>query len=133
MKLSKEQQAVLVQQLSSPWGSVRLMCDGYRVDLQVARASGMTFRVMTYVNGTFKGLWCSDSEVHPEQNFLRKSVKPLVSAAKRAKAEKVFGKRAVAKDEYFQKKIVFFMPDWASGKAAISHLCKVCESVEIVD
>ena len=133
MKLSKEQQQVLAAQLTYPWGSVRLMCDGYRIDLQVARTKGMTYRVMTYVNGTFKGLWCLDMEAHPEQKFLRKSVKLMVSATKRAKAEKIFGKRHVAKDRYYQKKFTYYWPDWASGKAAISHLCKVCESVEVLD
>ena len=133
MKLSKEQQAVLATQLSYPWGSVRLMCDGFRIDLQVARSKGMTYRVMTYVNGTFKGLWCSGKTDHPEQKFLRKCVTPLVSPAQRAKAEKILGKRAVAKNEFYQAKITHYMPDWASGKAAIGHLCRVCESVELVD
>lgn len=46
--------------------------------------------------------------------------------------EKAIGKRAVAKDRDYSKTVTSYMPDWASGKAAINHLCKVCESVELV-
>ena len=133
MKLSKEQRAVLETELSFTWGNVALLCDGYRIQLQVQRAKGaITYRVITYVNGQFLGGWMSGTKEFPEQKFLRKSVRPLYSAAKIAAMKKRLGVRNYAK--YFKDmdaKITMFMPDWVSGKAAISHLCKVCDSVEI--
>jgi hypothetical protein len=133
MKLTKEQKTELAQELTSPWGHVKLICDGFKVDLQVqALKGGLSYRVMTYVNGQFKGLWISPTPEYPEQKFLRKQVRTLYSAAEKARMEKIFGKRAVAKDERYQKKFVTYMPDWASGKAAINHLCKVCESIQVV-
>lgn len=133
MKLTKEQKTELAQKLTSPWGEVKLLCDGFRIDLQVQRCKGgMTYRVMTFVNGQFKGFWVLSEQEYPEQKFLRKSVRPAFSAAYKAKMEKIFGKRAVAKDEHYQKKYITYMPDFASGKAAISHLCKVCESIQVV-
>lgn len=132
MKLTKEQQIELAQKLTSPWGSVKLICDGFEIALQVQRFKGMSYRVMTYVNGEFKGIWVSSTQEHSEQKFLRKPARPVYSAAHKAKMEKIFGKRAVAKDEFYQKKYVTFMPDWASGKSAISHLCKVSESIQVV-
>ena len=131
MKLTKEQKTELAAELSHPWGSIALVCDGYRVDLQVQRWKGISYRVMTYVNGVHKGTWFSAKEEHPEQKFLRKSVRPIVSPAKRIKLEKTFGKRYVKNDPYWSGSITLYLPDWASGKAAINHLCKVCESVEI--
>ena len=133
MKLTKEQKEQLAAELSMPWGNVALLCDDYRIDLQVQRAKGtMTYRVMTYVNGQFMGQWMSGSKEFPEQKFLRKSVRPLYSAAKRAAMQKSLGKRNYAKYcKDMDAKITMFMPDWASGNAAISHLCKVCDSVEI--
>lgn len=133
MKLSKDQMAALADKLSNPWGSVGLMCDGYLIDLQVQRVKGMTYRVMTFVNGQFKGSWCSPDKKYPEQKFLRKCERSVVSAAKRAQAEKEFGKRYVARNSFYQAKITYFMPDFASGKAAISHLCKVCDSIEVLE
>jgi len=133
MKLTKKQKTELAQKLTSPWGSVKLICDGFKIDLQVqSLKGGLSYRVMTYVNGQFKGLWVSSTQEHPEQKFLRKSARPIYSAAEKARMEKIFGKRAVAKDERYQKKFVTYMPDWASGKAVISHLCKVCESIQVV-
>jgi len=129
--ITKEQKAELINKLSSTWGAVALMCDGFRVDLQVQRWKGMSYRVMTFVNGVHKGAWFSADKEHPEQKFLRKSVRPILSPAKRIKLEKTFGKRYVKNDPYWSGSITLFMPDWASGKAAINHLCKVCESVEI--
>jgi hypothetical protein len=133
MKLTKEQKDKLADELNMPWAGVHLLCDGYRVSLQVQRSKGsMVYRVMTFVNGVFRGEWVSGTETHPEQKFLRKSVRLLCSPAQKAKAEKAFGKRWVAKDPYYTAKLTLFMPDWASGKTAISHLCKVCDSVEII-
>lgn len=132
MKLTKEQKAALVVQLASPYGRVHLLCDGYEIILRVERAKGLSYRVVTYVNGSWQGKWCSGRESYPEQKFLNRKETPLLSRSKKAEAEKIFGKRAIAKDPYLSKKIVSYDLSWPSGKAAINHLCRVCESVEIV-
>ncbi len=129
--LTKEQRAELAEELAGPWGSIALVCDGRRVTLQVQRYSKtrIEYRVMTYVDGLFSGAWCKGDA--PEAKFLRKRVTPLVSPAKRKAAEKVFGKRRVAKEPLYSETHTWYLPDWPSGRAAIAHLCKVCESVEI--
>lgn len=131
MTLTKEQRAELAQQLASPWGMIDLLCDGRRITLQVQRVSGpgITYRVMTYVDGEFRGSWCKGDT--PEAKFLRKQVTPLTSPARRKAAEKALGKRWVAKQPLYTATHTFWHPDWPSGKAAINHLCKVCESVEV--
>ncbi len=131
MKLTKEQKTELAERLTSPWGCVELLCDGYRIALQVQRAKGMTYRVVTFVNGEWKGLWCSGKAEHPEQKFLNKKTHRACTPSYKAKMEKIFGKRAVAKDPYYSKTFVTYDLSWPSGKAAINHLCRVCESVEI--
>lgn len=132
MNLTKEQKAKLAEDLSMPWGHAKLRCDGYEITLAVERSKGMTYRVTTYVNGSWKGIWFSGKEAHPEQKFLRKSVRPACPPAFKAKMEKILGKRAVAKDPYYNGMVTTYCVTWASGKAAISHLCKVCDSVEII-
>lgn len=133
MKLSKEQKDQAIQELSNPWGSIILMCDGYRVALQVQRTSALSFRVMTFVNGEFKGLWCSPENECPESKYLRKTVRPLVSPSRKREMEKILGKRHVAKDPFYSKTLTHYMPDFASGKAAINHMCKVSESIQIAE
>lgn len=133
MKLSKEQREKAIADLSHPWGNVVLMCDGYRVTLAVVLAKGMTYRVMTYVNGFFKGEWMFPKNECPEAKFLRKVVRLVCSPKHKQEMEKIMGKRRVAKDPYYSKTHTHYMPDWASGKAALNHLCKVCESVQIAE
>lgn len=131
MMLTKEQRAELADKLLSPWGQVSLLCDGRRISLSVQRWSKtrIDFRVMTYVDGEFKGAWIKGET--PEAKYLRKSVRPMVSSAERKAAIKVLGKRYVEKTPYYNASFTYYHPDWPSGRAAINHLCKVCESVEI--
>ncbi|WP_062785971.1 hypothetical protein [Aquitalea pelogenes] len=133
-KLTAEQKEKLIEDLSFPWGKADLMCDGRRITLEVRRvAKGISYRVCTFVDGVFEYKWAQGSSEYPEQKFLRKSVRPLVSPVKRKEFEKKFGKRAVQKDKYINGSVTLYLPDWSSGKAAINHLCKVCDSVEIAE
>ncbi|MCP1290715.1 hypothetical protein NK214_10995 [Chromobacterium sp. S0633] len=136
MKLSKEQKQELIDTLSQPWGRVSLQCDGYQISLVVRRSKGMTYRVVTYVNGSWDGKWMSGREEHPEQKFLRKSVTSAASKKFRDDMEKAVGKRHFKKmcaaDPYWTAAITVYDVSWASGKAVINHLCKVCDSIEIV-
>lgn len=109
------------------------MCDGYLVSLQVHRFKPMAYRVMTYINGKFKHVWASSDKPAVEQKFLRKSVRPNVTPTQRKKVEKTLGKRYVAKHSYWSGTYTVYLPDWASGKAVINHLVKVCESIRIAD
>lgn len=132
MKLSKEQKAELINQLNMPWGHVKLHCDEYVVDLQVARksAKSLSYCISVYVNGYFKGVWVSGKESHPEQKFLRKTVKKLYSPKQMAAFEKCIGKREAKK---CQAEMIFYMAYFNTGSSAINHLCRVCDSIEILD
>ncbi|MDD3276982.1 MAG: hypothetical protein PHP93_08040, partial [Kiritimatiellales bacterium] len=113
MKITKEQRAACAATLSGPWGRVKLLCDGYEVVLTVECYKPLKYRVMTYVNGFFKGEWISAEKTYPEQKFLRKSVRPVYSAAFIRKMEKAVGKRWVAQEPVYKKTITTYMPDWA--------------------
>ncbi len=132
MKLTKEQKQSLIDTLTSTWGRVNLLCDGYRVTLCVQPVAALKFRVVTYVNGVWEGKWIAGKESFPEQKFLNRKEISCAKPSEKAKAEKIFGKRAVAKEPWYSKKIVTYDISWASGRQAINHLCRVCESIEIV-
>ncbi|MDO8414151.1 MAG: hypothetical protein Q7S51_10230 [Gallionellaceae bacterium] len=134
MKLSKQQIEVLADSLSHPFGlGVHLMCDGYKITLRVERSKNMTYRVMTYVDGYFKGIWCGLKKEHPEQKFMRKQVRPVCSPAHKKQVEKTFGKLHVKNDPFFSETWTTFWPDWPNGKAALNHLNKVCESIQLAE
>jgi hypothetical protein len=130
MKLTKEQKEELIKTLSFPWGNVGLLCDGDKITLSVRQVKPLKFEIHMYVNGWFKGEWMQANKPVREQRYLRKSVRQLYSAATKAKAEKDCGKRFVKK--HLSGTITLFDPTWSSGRAVIAHLCKVCDSIEIM-
>jgi hypothetical protein len=130
MKLTKEQRAELADELALPWGRVYLQCDGDKIALLVRQVRPLKFEVHMYINGWFKGEWMQADKPVREQRYLRKSVRQMYSAAVKAKAEKEAGKRFVKK--YLSGTITLFDPTWSSGRAVIAHLCKVCDSIEIL-
>ena len=132
MKLTKEQKQALIDQLSLPWGRVKLRCDGYEIVLCVQPVKPLEYRVYTFVNGIWEGKWMSGRESYPEQKFLNKKETHCAKPSDKARAEKIFGKRAVAKDPWYTKKIVTYDVTWASGRQAINHLFRVCDSIEVI-
>ncbi|MGO4380352.1 hypothetical protein AB4Z19_18905 [Pseudoduganella sp. RAF19] len=118
-------------ELSQPLGVVILRCDGHEVTLTVQRFKAMAYRVMTYVNGKFNQAWCHPNAKAPESKYLRKSVRQLYSAKERERAQKDYGKRMARSLGYFDSTYTLYLPDWPSGRSALSHLCQVCESVEV--
>jgi len=122
--------AAVIDQLSSIYGRIDLNCDGYLVALTVERVTAMTYRVMTYVNGEFKGVWTFSEKPCPEQKFLNKKVQKVYSRNKLKRLEAVCGKRYMK--THVNPEYVYYAPDWASAKTAINHLLKVCDSVEVV-
>lgn len=135
MKLTKEQKQELIDKLNYPWGHVQLLCDGYQIDLKVERSKGMKYRVVTYVNGCWEGKWIMAEEEYPEQKFLNKQVRPAASKKSKADMEKAVGKRnfkkVCAENPYWTKTITLYNISWASGRTAINHLCKVCDSIQL--
>ncbi|MCB1908114.1 MAG: hypothetical protein KDH15_12130 [Rhodocyclaceae bacterium] len=132
-KLTKAQRDAIAEHLSFPLGSVIFIADGRKVALQMRRWSKnrVSYRVCLFLDGWFKGEWTKAEPSIPEHKYLRRAESFLFPAAKRKEIEKKFGKRAL-KRYGFDKKLVMYRNDWATGRAAINHLCKACESVELV-
>lgn len=131
MKLTKEQRDELAQELAHPYGRVELMCDGYKVVLHVERWKELSYRIVTYVNGEWRVVWICAPGEYPERKFLRYTEKFVHPARFRAQMLKLLGKRRYAKENY-DKKIGMWNIDWQTGKAAINHLHRVCDSIEII-
>ena len=135
-KLTKEQIEALAQNLSFPYHFVKLVCDGYTVDLGVSAKTktGMSFHVVMRINGTIKGAWLGSKNTHPEQRFLNKRTRQLFNKAAIERFEKSLGKRRAKQFMIeHQETIVSYCFTWPSGKAALNHLNRVCESIEIVE
>lgn len=131
MKLTKDQRDELAKELANPYGRVNLKCDGYEVLLVVERWKELSYRIVTYVNGEWSGAWMCSAGEYPQRKFLRYSEKFVLPARFRAQMLKLLGKRRYAKENY-DRKLGMWHIDWQTGKAAINHLHRVCDAIEII-
>ncbi len=131
--LTLAQRRALAAEQNTPYGRLALRCDGRRIGLQMQRRSGtrLNYEVMTYIDGEFKGAWMMNEG--PESKFLRRREKRYYPESKVLAYEKKFGKKALAKNWPEARKVqVAWWPYWPNFLAALNHLCKVCESVEVI-
>ncbi len=129
--LAKEVKDKLIAELSHAFGCVQLICDGRKVTLNVEQTDSLKYKIGTYVDGMFKGSWVID-ESSPERKFLRVITKHAYSPAQKARFAKDLGKRALKKSEYMHRTYSLASPFWLSGRSAINHLCRVCDSIEVL-
>lgn len=127
--LSLAQRRTLAAILVPPYGRIDLLCDGDWVSLIVLRYQKMSYRVGVYVDGTFMGKWCNPQEPCRQQRYLRRSERSFLTPANRVQFEKLYGKKKVANDPKFNRKFVWFCPDFVSGEAALAHLSRVCQDI----
>lgn len=127
--LSLAQRRTLAASLVPPYGRIDLICDGDWVSIITYRHRMMSYRVAVYVDGRFLGKWCNPQEPCRQQRYMRRMEKPVLTPADRVHLERIFGKKKVANDPKYQRKHVWFYPDFASGGAALAHLSRVCQDI----
>ncbi|CAH0445479.1 hypothetical protein LMG10661_01697 [Ralstonia syzygii subsp. syzygii] len=131
-KLTREQIIAIEYELASPYGMVKLKCDGYTVDIRVEREKPLKYVLVVYVNGEWKDNWVK-GECEEAKRFCRPITRPFHSAQEKAKLVRTFGKRRAA--EYFPKlnaSMTTYMPVWPSAKSMLRHFGKTCADVELV-
>ncbi|MFN3289324.1 MAG: hypothetical protein ACK410_02630 [Acinetobacter sp.] len=131
MKLSKEQKTFILEQLNSQFKSVQMLCDGYEITLRMERYK-MKLVIGIYVNGSVKGVWVTKPEKHQESKFLASHQKSYYSAKEKAERIKVFGKREANKRYDLDKKFEYKLPYFSTAQAALTHLIKVSDSIELI-
>lgn len=133
--LTLAQRRALAAEQNTPYGTIYLRCDGRKITLAMERTSPkkVTYAPMTYVDNVFLGKWCTRPAEHPEHKFMRRCERRVFPEPKVLDLEKRYGKRAVAK-QYpdIRKTVVYYVPYWPSFLTALNHLCRACESVEVI-
>jgi hypothetical protein len=124
--MTKVEWEQIEKSLQSPWGQVELICDGYKLTLQVHRDK-MRLVIMTYINGHFKGIWMSE-DCEERRRFLR----PKVSKVYKDSFFKGFTKK---EQKYLKAKydesITTYLPYWGSFRPLKAHLIKNNTSIEL--
>ncbi|WP_111861190.1 hypothetical protein [Acinetobacter sp. CFCC 10889] len=131
--LTKAEREYILKELNSQFSQVVLMCDGYRVSLALERVQDLKLAIGIYINHMMKSAWMIKPEEYPESKFLPVRKKAMYPPAKKAKIFKEFGKRRAKEffpnlDHVFEYRGSHF----STGRAALNHILKVSESVELV-
>lgn len=135
--LSKKQWQQIELRLSSNFGDIELLADGYRLQLQVHPYKALRNCIVVYVDGVSKGAWYK-GDCPEAKKFCRPSKHWLYSAKRREEAAKALKKRglnSVLKEFYKSVAESFFVhwePYWFSPASLTRHLRKTCADVEIV-
>lgn len=117
----------LKEQMSAPYGSMKLKCDGFEVDLvQVIESGKKSWGTTVYVNGYIKGIWLNcnhengETEHEETRRFFRKSERSLYSKKELEVHRKVFGKRDA--DKKAARKFVTYDWTWKNFNSLKKHL-----------
>lgn len=130
-KLTKEQKQTILDKLRLPYSRVKLKCDNDIISLTVEQTKPLKFEICVYVNGSFKSAWLNPDKQYHEQKYLYVRTKCFLKAELKKFYLKTFGK------EFLNERIkeathTLYYAFFPSAKSAISHLCKVCEHIEII-
>lgn len=136
MTISKQQWAEIETKLSGMFGSVELLCDGYKVHA-VIKTIGMKLVIGVYVNGFIEGKWMlGESDIpkkfHQEKKRFLSKQKMREWYIKNSKS-RLWSKEERAKYAADAKATMsFWYSYWTSSKAFCRHIRKTCTSIEIV-
>lgn len=132
--LTAEQKTRAISALSHPYGSVKFKAVragvDYKITASVEPVRAMQYRVMVYVDGVVRGEWLMSESAHPQTAFMRRSEKKLHTKKEIDLIRKGWGKKRA--DAAAAKVFVWYHPDFASGTAAINHLLRAADSVELL-
>lgn len=129
--LTKEQKAFAIKELETNW-LLLLNCDGYEITLKIQRHK-MKLVIGIYVDGTVKGVWCSEYEKHPEAKYLAPYFINVWKLNSKKEIIKTYGKKeAYKRFPDLDAKHEYRLPYFANATKAINHLMKVSESIEIL-
>ena len=129
--LTREQWAEIEQKLSSPYGGVELLVDGYRLYICVVLIKPpLTYGLAVYINGWMKGEWLL-KDCEERRRFHRETTRYLFSARKRSDFIKKHGIRAYKRFDAMSASFKSYSPHWPSVGALRRHLVKHNQSIEL--
>lgn len=123
--MTKEDWSKVEASMSSAFGQISLICDGYRLTIQT-RIYKRKLSSVPYVNGEFKGIWMTQ-DCEERRRFFR----PVHTLVWKKKTTKGFSKKTLKSigidpDE----KRTYYSCEW-SFRALKSHLIKNNTSIEL--
>ncbi|MFA2969804.1 hypothetical protein KWE21_04190 [Acinetobacter pittii] len=133
MALTNEQREFILKSLDNQFSSVKLKCDEFEVSLHLARVQNLKLAIEIFIDGYFKMMWLLNPDQHPESKYYPNGTQALFKPAAKAKLIKEMGKRRAYK--FFpnlDEVITFKRTHFSTARAALTHLIKVSDSIELI-
>lgn len=127
--MTKEEWAKVETTLSSIYGRVDLLIDGYNVSVVCIPYKSLRQVLMIYINGEFKTKWCLE-DCEERRRFCFRSKKCLLNSKEMAKLKRE--KKSVREAVKKQMTTYIYYPHWHSFRTLKSHLLKNNSSIELV-
>lgn len=129
--MNKEEWAQVEKALSGLVGQVKLLVDGRTVTFQ-RYCHKNRLAIGTWIDGTFKGAWCSTKEPVPESRYFRPVAKFAWPADARRKMKSISKKDLKKMGWDPAEKYHGFSPSWPNATAIRRHYQKTFASIELL-
>ena len=136
--MTPEQWTQVEKELSSLWGHVQLLADGYTLDLVVERTSALRFKISAYIDGVIDGKMVLDDDAEAARKFWHPRKLHLYKPAARRKMAEDAKRRDLSErlrtwnERNASAYKIYHMPYWPSAKPLIRHLRKTCLNIELI-
>jgi hypothetical protein len=121
--MTNEEWKEVEENLSHPYGSSKLIIDGYKITIQVQPTKKLHYELIVFINGTFNIKYCID-DCEERKRFTRQIKKYLLKKKVRDDIEK-WNKRAIKakmKPMEYAKQYTIYSPFWPSFSTLKKHL-----------
>ncbi|MFC0349710.1 hypothetical protein [Undibacterium danionis] len=131
--ITKEQWKEIENNLSSSFGQVELLIDGFNVLLAVMCVKPRKYEIVTYVNGWVRGEFMSEGS-DEGRRFYRPVTKFIWSEKERAQFIKIYGGKRCPKEKLadFNKSITVLHSNWTNVTAMRRHFEKNNNELSVV-
>ncbi|WP_018752653.1 hypothetical protein [Paenibacillus sanguinis] len=130
--ITKEDWSAIEQQLQSLYSIATLYCDGYKIELVLARVDQFKNRINLFVNGKVEGKWFLEDCEERRRFFCQRS-KTLLTAKERAAYKKIYRRKKDFERFVESRKYFYHEPQWKSFRSLKSHLIKHNKVIEVVE
>lgn len=127
--MTKEEWKKVEEDLKSPFRTVRLNCDGYKLSLALVRISTYQMGICPYIDGKIKGEWLL-KDCEERRRFFDRGERSILTA----KGKKEYAKLSKKRQKELHEKYFYdvYKPYWTSFRRLKKHLMENNESIELI-
>lgn len=128
--MTKQEWDIVEEHLKHQFYAVVLICDGYRLTLQLCQIKGMELAIWIWINGQMKGSWYQE-DCEERRRFFWPRARHRWSAKSRKTLKGMGAKYLKSKGIDLNEILIIHYPWWKSFRSLKAHLIKNNVSIEL--